>query len=155
MSTNSSAMQTLANLGLGKSPSWVDNPTGMQGIPQPVANPRTGALSLPALPTLPDTGNIALNPITEQLHQMFPSIFTSAGATGNHPNQTSGAVTSTVKKAVLPAASAVSSFVLSNRFVVLAIGLIMLAAGIFSLKTTGTVIDTVSGTAKNVAKIAA
>ncbi len=121
--------------------SWIDNPTGMQGIPTPVAPARpTSNSSTPTTLPTPDFGALK----DWSLKHPF-------GYDGANPiDQAKKAA-----NAVLHPVDTATSFIFTSRLVFLVIGLLLFGAGLFQFRATQTVIETGTKVAKTAAKFAA
>jgi hypothetical protein len=93
--------------------SWIDNPTGMQGIPTPIA---------PARPTSNSTTPTTVPSITDKINSGLDAL-KSGAHTLAHP------------------VDAATSLIFTSRLIFLVIGLLLLGAGLFQFKTTQTVIE--------------
>lgn len=123
--------------------SWIDNPTGMEGIPQPIAPVRptsnTTGTATPKTPDLnwPDLLDWAKNhPYSQQPIQSIDDL-KKAGNALMHPIDTA------------------TSLIFTSRLIFLVIGLLLIGAGLFQFRATQTVIDTGTKAIKTGGKIAA
>jgi hypothetical protein len=109
--------------------SWIDNPTGMQGLPTPIAPARPTSNS--TTPTKTDDSGISWHDI-------------AGGAIGQVTGVNGAGISDALKhpSQILPnIADKATSFIFTSRLIFLVIGLLLLGAGLFQFKTTQTVIE--------------
>jgi hypothetical protein len=108
--------------------SWIDNPTGMQGLPTPVAPARPTSNS--TTPTTSPSGITWQDIVGAGIGQVTGVNPTGISDALKHPSQ------------ILPnIADKATSFIFTSRLIFLVIGLLLLGAGLFQFKTTQTVIE--------------
>ena len=107
------------------------------GIELPLSSPRATGTTIPAIPSLGDLSAPTYTPEASGV----------AAATGSVPADTSASGSAT-------GSSGLSSAIYTSRLIILIIGVLLIAAGLFSFKATQTVIQTGARVGRRAAELA-